>query len=262
MRKYIEKQRNAIKEKLFFMEDIDIRDYDIIVDYNAESGVLMREILPYVNENASVLITNNNENAREIISNEFHDNTRGYIVNVLPSSNLYDELVHTEDYKKLIIFNSSLHYLEPKEQEKIFKYIVKEFDTIVVRDMKRPLNNEPISNETRCRVLNKVPDWQADLFESRWGVIDDKYKLYRFFLMNEYVDTFEDEVEIDYFSALWTELSDILTENNYTEIRNESFTLPYRYEQVKKRFNHTMRDITHRRIVFSKRSEENVDSDQ
>ena len=116
--------------------------------------------------------------------------------------------------------------------------------------MKRPLNNEPISNVTRKRILKQVAPWQAKMFEERWGRIDNKEKMYRFFLMNEFVENFETEVEEDYFGVDWTGMTWIFEDSGFIPLVESSYTLPYRKQQVKRRFNHSMQDITHRRVVW------------
>jgi hypothetical protein len=90
---------------------------------------------------------------------------------------------------------------------------------------------------------------QAKQFEKKWGKIVDKIGMYRFFLMNEFVENFETEVEEDYFSVLWSEIAWYL-EEKYSAIYEQSYTLPYRKQQVKKRFNHVMHDITHRKVIY------------
>ena len=84
--------------------------------------------------------------------------------------------------------------------------------------------------------------------------------MYRFFLMNEFVENFESEVEEDYFSVPWSEITWALEENGFKLVDGLSYTLPYRYQQVKKRFNHAMQDITHRRVVYVKSIEGRDDS--
>ena len=41
-------------------------------------------------------------------------------------------------------------------------------------------------------------------------------------------------------------------DEKYLPIYEKNYTLPYRKEQVKKRFNYVMHDITHRKVIYMK----------
>lgn len=243
--------KKSMEDKLFFLDKIDIHEYDLIVDFGCGTGELLRKIKrhhPIINGFKLIGYDTSEEMIKEastvslglpiLFTNEW--------------KSIEDKLNSLQYSKSLIIFSSVLHEIEPKEQRKIIHNIMPLFDTVVIRDMKRPSNNEPISNNTRKRVLKQVGSWQAEMFEKKWGKIRDKENLYRFFLMNEFVENFESEVEEDYFSVLWSDIAWTLEENGFKPKYVESFTLPYRKEQVKKRFNHDMQDFTHRKAIYDK----------
>ena len=73
--------------------------------------------------------------------------------------------------------------------------------------------------------------------------------------MNEFVENFETEVEEDYFGVLWSEIVWALEDAGFTAVYSNAFTLPYRKQQVKRRFNHDMNDITHKKIIYTKRGQ-------
>lgn len=73
--------------------------------------------------------------------------------------------------------------------------------------------------------------------------------------MNEFIDNFETEVKEDYFSTLWDKIEHSLEKNNYTCIYERSYCLKYRYDQVLKRFDYSMCDITHREVIYNKKGE-------
>ena len=108
--------------------------------------------------------------------------------------------------KSLIIFSSVWHEIGRENYEKIFKEM-KEFDAIVIRDMKSPIQGaEPIDAPTRTRIAKHVPKWQFEEFENKWGRIDNKENLYRFLLMYTYLDNWDEEMKEDYFSTPWSEI--------------------------------------------------------
>ena len=249
----------AMQDKLFFVNKIDLKEYDLIVDFGCATGELLRSLMPFVcqpgGKHVQMVGFDTNEDmisiARHNVLGEFEN------IEVDLCTNFDSLLWHLDDphKKSLIIFSSVLHEIPDHEQRKIMNTIMPKFTTVVIRDMKRPSNNEPISNITRKRVLAQVAPWQVQMFESRWGKIRDKENLYRFFLMNEFVENFETEVEEDYFSVLWTDIHWRL-EKDYDLAYECSFLLPYRKQQVKKRFSHVMHDITHRKVIYTRKAKQ------
>lgn len=241
----------ALQEKLFFLKHIDINKYDLIVDFGCATGELLRAIQTHVRGETRLMGYDVSE--RMIEAANMQNNSK------IIFTEQWDriDMARRQSARSLIIFSSVLHEVGEKEQSQLIDTVMPLFTTIVVRDMKRPLNNEPISNTTRKRILKQVAPWQGEMFESRWGRIEDKYGLYRFFLMNEFVENFENEVEEDYFSVEWSNITWTL-EMTHDEILCRGYTLPYRKEQVKKRFNHVMQDVTHLLLIFTKKTPKNV----
>ncbi len=243
--------KKSMEDKLFFLNKIDIHKYDLIVDFGCGTGELLRKI-----ERHRPLIDGfqliGYDTSEEMIKEASSVSLGLPILFTNEWATVKKRLNSLKASKSLIIFSSVLHEIEPEEQRKIIHNIMPYFDTVVIRDMKRPSNNEPISNNTRKRILKQVGSWQAEMFEKKWGKIRDKENLYRFFLMNEFVENFESEVEEDYFSVLWSDIAWTLEENGFKPKYVESFILPYRKEQVKKRFNHDMKDFTHRKAIYDK----------
>ena len=238
----------SLKDKLFFVKHINLKDYDLIVDFGCGTGIVINELKRLTNKlgtNPTLIGYDQND---EMINfcNDKYDGI--HFTNNL--NEIKQSLLHYKN--KLIIFSSVLHEMKEYDQIEVIGYIMPLFDTIVIRDMKRPLNNVPIPNRTRRRVLNQVAKWQADMFEKRWGKIRDKYNLYRFFLMNEFVDNFVTEVEEDYFGVSWSQIDWTMDDEGYKMLYGSSYTLPYRAKQVKMRFNHVMNDITHREVIYIK----------
>lgn len=248
---YIENLEKGMKNKLFFLDYVDLSEYGLIVDFGCGNGRLIGEMAK-VNPNKNTIYIGYDTSQIMLESCKMYE-----AENTIFTSDIeYIKMLRTE-CKNLIIFSSVLHEVGSQYQKFLRKEIMPLFDTIIIRDMKQPLNNEPISNTTRERVLKQVAPWQAEMFEQKWGKITDKIGLYRFFLMNEFVDNFETELEEDYFSVEWSEIRLYLEELGYNTTYERSYTLPYRYKQVKKRFTHTMNDITHRELIMNRKEENN-----
>lgn len=246
---YQENLNKSLKEKMFFLSHIDISSFDLIVDYGCGNGAMLKQ-LRVLAPKATLIGYDHSKQMIDFCLSE----CAGLPINFTDSWRLIKE--NLNNYKnKLIIFSSVLHENSEKDQKMLIYTAMLSFDTVVIRDMRPPLNNEPISNSTRKRVLKQVGSWQAQLFENKWGKITNKEQLYRFFLMNEFVDNFETEVEEDYFGVVWEEIDVILTNFGYLKF-SENYTLPYRKKQVEKRFQHKMQDFTHRNAIYYKPMEE------
>jgi trans-aconitate methyltransferase len=236
----------SMEDKLFFLNKVDIDSYDFILDFGCGTGELLNAIRSRGVDPDKLFGLDTNE---EMIEHALH--TYPYIKFMSSLEPL--EALLKKSTKSMVIFSSVLHEIDDHTQRKLIHTVMTKFDTVVIRDMKQPLNNEPIPNRTRKRVLAQVAPWQAEMFENKWGKIVDKYGLYRFFLMNEFVENFETEVEEDYFGVLWGEIIWALEDAGFDMVYASAFTLPYRKHQVQKRFSHVMNDITHKKIIYTKR---------
>lgn len=235
----------SLEEKLFFASKLNLQEYACIVDYGCGTGVLLAELRELVGIDTELIGYDSSPEMISVCKKRYPD---------ISFTSNWEEIrnIPTLNSKALIIFSSVLHEMTAAEQLQVMNNVMPLFDTVVIRDMKRPLNNEGISNDTRTRVINKVAPWQAEMFENKWGKIRDKVGLYRFFLMNEFVENFETEVEEDYFGVLWSEIHWELENRNYQTVFELSYTLPYRKAQVAKLFKHNMQDITHRELIMKK----------
>lgn len=246
---YILKLNDALQEKLFFVNKIDWYKYDIIIDFGCATGALLKAVQDRV-KYTGISFVGYDANP-DMISIAKQNNPN---ITFTDDWTLIQRFV-TKASRPLVIFSSVLHEISESNDEawNNIQWIMKACHTIVIRDMKRPLNNEPIDTKTRKRLLSRIAPWQAELFESKWGPIRNKEDMYRLFLMNEFVENFETEVEEDYFSVPWAELGWLL-EDTHDVLYERSYTLPYRKQQVKRVFSHVMNDITHKEIIFIRKS--------
>ncbi len=244
---YIRKLEKGMEDKLFFLKYIDISEYSLIVEFGCANGRLLRRIEPVVDmKNTKLAGFDINDEILEIAKNISPEMTF--------TSNWDDilEMLKNNNRKSLIIFSSVLHEIDYQYYSSIFSKM-KEFTTIVIRDMKAPISgSEPIDEPTRERISKRVSEWQFSEFEKKWGRIDNKEKLYRFLLMYTYLDNWDIEVNEDYFSTPWAEI-DWNLEEEYNKIYSNSYTLEYKKEQIEKYFLHTMKDITHHQVIYTKK---------
>lgn len=244
---YIKQLENNMQDKLFFLKHLDINEYSLIVEFGCANGRLLRRIEPVINRDEATLV--GFDNNTEII-----EIAQKISPEIVFTSNFDDirKMTKETSKKSLIIFSSVWHEIKPEYYEQIFKEM-KLFDTIVIRDMKAPIMGaEPIDAPTRERIAKKVAPWQFEEFEEKWGRIDNKTKLYRFFLMYTYIDNWDVEINEDYFSTPWDEISWNL-ENEYDTVFSSSYTLESKKEEIQRVFGHQMKDITHHQVIYTRK---------
>ena len=244
---YIKKLEKGMEDKLYFLKHIDITEYSLIVEFGCANGRLLRRIEPVTDKSYTTLVGYDIND--DIIDIAKHNSPQ------MTFTSHWEEvvaLVNQTKGKSLIVFSSVWHEIDPKYNEWLFTEM-KRFTTIVIRDMKAPIcGAEPIDAPTRDRIAMRVPKWQFDEFEEKWGRIDNKKTLYRFLLMYTYLDNWENEIQEDYFSTPWVEINWAL-EDEYDVIYLNSYTLESKKEETEKMFKHTMRDITHHQVIYTKK---------
>lgn len=135
---YVENLNKSLQSKLFFVNKINIDEYDIIVDYGCGSGILLQNIATKVNDKTLLIGFDTSKEMIDYCNNTIRGN--------FPNKNFYftsdwepiEDLLYIHD-KKLIIFSSVLHETPKLEQKNIYNNIMPLFDTIVIRDMHAPL---------------------------------------------------------------------------------------------------------------------------
>lgn len=241
--------KKSLEQKLFFTKQLDLSQYDLIVDYGCGTGDVLMALVESGKLKPDCKLVGYDTNP-DMISY-----AKSRLVNSKKNITYVDNFLSLQEnikieYNSLVIFSSVLHEIEAQEQLNIIDNIMLTCNTIVIRDMIAPQEeNKRISRKIRKKVLKEMPRWQYDMFKSTWGKIKRKKNLYRFLLMNEFVDNFETEVKEDYFSVLWDKINDTLVSYGYA--RNVTdYTLSYRREQVLKRFGLFMGDYTHRNAIY------------
>lgn len=246
---YIRRLEKGMEDKLFFLPHLDMNEYDVIVEFGCANGRLLRRIQPVIDRTITTLVGfDKNEDILEI--------ARNISPEMVFTSNWEDveKILAKKQKKSLIIFSSVWHEIGRENYEKIFKEM-KEFDAIVIRDMKSPIQGaEPIDAPTRTRIAKHVPKWQFEEFENKWGRIDNKENLYRFLLMYTYLDNWDEEMKEDYFSTPWAEI-DWALEDEYDKIYVNSYTLESKKNEIERIFNHSMKDITHHQVIYVRKTD-------
>ena len=246
---YLERMEKSYQEKLFFLEQIDITKYDYIVDFGCANGNILRRIKYFIGD----------ENKAQLVGYDINEDFLEIAREVTPINsnivyiNSFEDLPPKDGVNKsLIIFNSVLHEIEDiNSREKIFN-LMSLFDAVVIRDMIAPLtSNLPIDAITRSRIQKRSNPKMFDDFENVWGRIDNKVKMYHYFLKYTYIENWETEIKENYFSTPWGQIyNKIVFEGSHKIVFDRTYTLAYKKAMVERDFNHSMNDITHRQIIY------------
>lgn len=98
---YLSGMEKANIEKVFFLEHLDINDYDKIIDFGCARGDILK-ICGSINKSAELIGIDNDSYMREIAKSN------------VPNASFYSSLEHVLNLngKTLIILNSVLHEIE------------------------------------------------------------------------------------------------------------------------------------------------------
>lgn len=240
----------AIEEKLFFLRKINLEEYDLVVDFGCADGKLLRRVFKRIQEFGLDIKLLGYDNSLDMIRDAMSASNEN-INFTITKDRIVDEIKGAKK-KTLIIFSSVLHELNQDEHKDAIEFM-KLFDTVVIRDMKAPKSSsEPIDNITRKRIFKRVAKYMQDDFEKVWGRMVTKEQMYHFFLKYTYIENWETEVLENYFSTPWGEIAFELENDGYKLLYENSYTLDYKRKMVYKDFNHLMKDITHRQIIYTK----------
>lgn len=251
---YINGLEKSLQEKLFFINQIDMSQFGLIVDFGCANGQMLRRIANlYTASDEKPVMIGYEPNAELCMVAE--DSSSRYDISFVMHREDLEEYISKNTKKSLIIFSSVLHELDSEDKQKAIE-LMKKFDTVVIRDMAAPISfSEPIdTTRTRRRIVNRVPKYMIEDFEKIWGPIDNKKNMYHFFLKYTYVENWDTEVKEDYFSTPWSEIHEqLVLSEEYEIVYERSYTLEHKRKMVKKDFDHTMRDITHKMLILKRK---------
>lgn len=246
---YIARMSNAMEEKMFFMNEMDLDEYDVVVDFGCATGDLLREI---ANRGTNAYLVGYDSSAAMIERGKANSINYGSISFHADFESLIDELkTHA---KVAIIFSSVWHEIQKSEHHAIFTQLFPLAGAIVVRDMffAAPSQEfETLTNPQMKAIADIVPDKMIADFTNKWGSIwqaDDA--LYHLMLKYTYIDNWETELLEDYFSTPWDRIMDVAKKHGMARIVDETYTLPYKKEQVKNHFGIELNYPTHRNLIL------------
>lgn len=249
---YCESMAKSLEDKLFFLNEIDINDYDYIVDFGCADGRILEVLDERLTNRKTILIgiENNKVMFDQLVLLAARAKHRMIVsIELIDGDKIYN-LLERADKKSLIIFSSVLHEYDWE----YFKPFFILFDTIVIRDMQEPENFcRNVSESTRALVTKDFPGELLAKLERKYGRINDLETLYRYFLMYRYVDNFDHELQEDYFDVDWGGLKEWVIDRMLFHILYEKdYILPFIKQDIETKFGYELKYPTHKQIIFVK----------
>lgn len=256
---YIERLDHSMtkREKLFFLNKINVRKYDYIVDFGCANGRLLYEIDKHIGKRKgnTVFIGVDNNPQLEIA---YTYNRKFARVSSL------DEIGELNG-KVLLILSSVLHEVDNDTLEQLVNFAQNYATTIVIRDMHLQASNRTMSKEwTKVEYFNKncsrlLKPHQLMQLSDFYNCTSDRYtvrRLYEYFLKYTYVENWETEKHESYFgrgkSNAWKFAQALSPEQFYFKYWKH-YILPYKKKQVLADFGYKMRCNTHVKAIIQRK---------
>ena len=231
---YLSGMERGNAEKLFFLNKIDLNDFDTVIDFGCGGGDVIHAVAECDPRRRLALIAIDQDEYMLKIAKQ-----------KTPDLICLNELSRTLiNEKTLIIFNSVLHEVE--NYWVTLKDILNNTGaTVVVRDMRFGRKDNPlIDKNDLANLVFAANNIHLSDFIRKYGMRQQK-DLYHFLLKYSYVDNWELEVTENYFSFDWDDLismGNVLYENNYV--------LEFKKQQVKNHFNIDLTIPTHCQLIL------------
>lgn len=229
---YLKGMEKGNKEKLFFLDHLNLNDFDTIIDFGCGKGDILKECGLLCN--AKLIGIDLDDYMREIALKN--------VSSACPNHQIEMRITLTQEMlneKTLVIFNSVLHEVEYYASV-LVKLLKGTGCTIVVRDMYFNKNEiYPLPQEWLAKLVKySQPKLLADFIE-KYGMDTTKHMVH-YLLKYTYVDNWQLELNENYFSFNYNLLHNIITKYIY----EKRYALDYKVKQIKKDFKLNISNFT------------------
>lgn len=258
---YLKRLEGSMKEKLFFIEHLDLNN-KIIVDFGCANAVLIKHLMAMGFENTTYIGIERDEDFFNECIKLQEQNSNFKVFSGLGETDLFirtEKLFRKDTRKVIFICSSVLHEVT----EKMFKWIIgwarANADYLVVRDMYWGYNPYKIDEDDEmCEEPFLYKDYVHKLlcnptyipylsdFAEKRGSFTDK-DLCEFLLKYRYIKNWDTEVEEKYFSVDWYSIE--YMKDSLIMYRNE-YTNDFIKRQVKKDFDINIQWPTHKQLIL------------
>ena len=226
---YLDRMKRGLtlQEKLFFVNRINLTQYDCIVDFGGADGSLLNEIAPLTD--AKLICVDNQFENRTVARIDYYT-TAAEALSVVANKNY------------CIILSSVLHEVQ---MDSTLIDLIAGAATIVVRDMywDETIGDEKHADEIRA-IKHQMP---AEYANYPTNTLSDCYQL---LLKYEYTKNWKIETAEDYFCNHAAFLVDNLA--GFNVLYRCTYILPYKYNKVYRDFGIIMKYPTHIQAILQK----------
>ena len=222
---YLERMEKSMREKLFFLEHIDL-DNKIIIDFGAANGAMVRELIKTCPTNTTYFCVEKNEEFFEKCK-ELQLDADVYVVSGLSEVEMW--LRHNKQYGQetrevVLICSSVMHELTPVMQKSVVGFSRAYCDYMVVRDMFYEADS--IDDEHMKHIVEQIiclaprPDLMQHFFYLR-GL--SKKSVAEYLLKYSYVENWNTEVHEKYLDVKWVHIRFFETDEVEPEVVYENY---------------------------------------
>ena len=251
---YLERMKGAMREKLFFIEHLDLNN-KIIIDFGAADGTLVKELISIGYENTTYFCVEDYEEFLQACKQLKE------VGDVTAVSGLTEIEVWLREHKQygsdtrevVLICSSVLHECTWSMQRVVNSFATNWCHYFIVRDMyydNLPNNKLTLFGELRALeqfiMLSPRPNLLQDYFveaDKNSKSLDEKIKEY--LLKYTYVDNWETEVQEDYFHVDWNYIF-----SHEHIIYQRIYTNQFIKQRVYEDFNITITWPTHCQVII------------
>ena len=254
--KYNAEMRKSLIDKIFFIDKVES---DVFVDYGCADGIMLKFLSELFPDSKFIGYDNNAEMiqiAKHNLTN-MHKNIQ-YTTEL--SANYF---THDPNMTTAVIASSLFHEmycyetLPSGENLYFWTHIQNEFPGlkyVIIRDMcvSSKILNQQTDLLSIAQIYHKFGPSKVQLWENRWGSLNEKKSMIHFLLKYRYMSmNWDREFEENYLSYdLERLLNDI--PKDYKIVHIEHYTLPFLKNQIKKDLNIDFNEKTHIKLILEK----------
>lgn len=235
---YILGMEKGNADKLFFLDYLDINQFDYIIDFGCGKGDIIRSCAERTNKPVCYGVD------RDGLMRHVAGQNCSHLQVIFEES--IDKLPLAQNKSILLILSSVLHEVEG--YWKVLHKFISDHSgniTIVIRDMYfDDAKNETIANHDLAMIVKNSNLRMLGQFIEKYG-LSDKKEMYHYLLKYSYMDNWDMELEENYFSFNWREIEDLAIKTIY----DNAYTLPFKKERVMKDFGIDLTLPTHRKLI-------------
>lgn len=249
------------KEKLWFIKQVNLSSYDMIVDFGCATGSILAIIDKLLPEDSNTLLCGIDK--MTYLEDEY-PRLNHSVVFLSALNDIKTEAL--QDKKILLILSSVLHEVDNSTLTQLINWACDYVTTVVCRDMFFPMSYQSTPKYKEIKAYHSLTsDEQRQLEEIRSTYVTkcERYwltkLLYEFFLKYTYKENWDTEVQEIYLCNKAFDFCTTLgginkTFNPYPFFISyfKTYILPYKKKEVQKKFGYKMRYPTHIKFILNK----------